>query len=221
VNSYARKPCAYCGVRDGTCTGGHVIPDCMYPEEMDHRIQRINVPECPACGATWQDDEAHFRAVILMCGEANELASEKWFGPVSRSFDHASGPRWVRDLFELLEPVNTPDGLRYMVYPERDERVMRVLRKIIRGLCAYHKLGAAIAGNQVLAMVKRFEIPPAFRDQFVRKSLGTDFCWYSYSDQRGQDGGEFHSAWEIEFYGRTRFFCIVSASAENWTAQVA
>ncbi len=219
MNSYKKKKCAYCGLQEGTCTGGHVIPDCMYPDKSDARIQRLKVPECPACGATWLHDEDHFRSVILMCGEANELANEKWHGSVSRSFGYAGGPRSVRDIHELMNSVPTLPG-RYMIYPERDERVMRVLRKIIRGLCHKHEVGTAIADNQVHAMVERFTIPPAFRDLFVRHSLGDQFCWYSYCDQRGQEDGSVHSAWEIEFYGRTRFFCIVSASAEG-TAEVA
>ena len=218
MNSYKNKPCAYCGLQEGTCHGGHVIPKKMYPTSS--KVRRVVVPECHLCKKNW-DDDAHFRAVIAMCGEPNEQANEMWYGPISRSFEHRSGSRWIRDLRELMVPVETTDGPRHKIYPLRDERVTRILKRIVRGLCQWEEIGTKITNEQVFVTVEWFEVPPAFRDQFKRKSLGDDFCWYSYSDQRGQDGGEFHSVWEIEFYGRTRFFCIVSESLEAAPAQVA
>ena len=154
-----------------------------------------------------------------MSGDANELANEMWQGPISRSFDKPSGQTWLRDLRELLVPVETHDGPRHKVYPLKDERVMRIMKRIVRGLCHEHKIGTGFTEEQVFVDVFRFPIPPAFHTEFKRVSLGDDFCWYEYCDCRDQDDGKLNSAWLIEFYSRTRFFCLISASADEWVSE--
>jgi len=88
---------------------------------------------------------------------------------------------------------------------------MTVVRRIIRGLCHYHKLGTAIADCRVFAQVMRYEIPPTFWQQFVPTSLGDQFCRYWYYDLRAETP-DHHSSWVIEFFGRTKFFGIVSSN---------
>jgi hypothetical protein len=39
----------------------------------------------------------------------------------------------ARNLAERLVPVTTPEGDRHMIYPAQDERVLRVVRKTVRG----------------------------------------------------------------------------------------
>jgi hypothetical protein len=188
----------------------------MYPRGLDSRIQRPTVPECMACKKIWQDDEAHFRAIMLMAGEPNAAVIELWGGPVIGSFNKPSGPRWLRDLYEQMVPVDTPTGPRHLVYPARDARVMNVIRKIVRGLCHYHHLGTAICDRRVCANVQLFEVPDLFRPEFVNHSLGDHFCRYSYVDIREMGDGDLHSVWSIEFFGRTRFFGLVTADPEGW-----
>lgn len=64
----------------------------------------------------------------------------------------------------------------------------------------------------------RYEIPEQFLPDFKYFSLGDAFCTYSFIDLAGQDD-EFHSAWVIEFFGRTRFFAMVSANEAGWPRQ--
>jgi hypothetical protein len=125
------RPCAYCGTTAVTRENGHVVPRCVYPPSLDSRVQRITVPECLDCKMTWQDAETQFRNILMLAGEPNRQIRELWEGPVTRSFDKASGGRWLTDLAEQLVPVETQDGLRNKVYPSRDQRVMLVVRKII------------------------------------------------------------------------------------------
>ncbi len=209
------KPCAYCGRCDHPRESGHVIQRSLYPSDTDPRIQRPTVPECTACKTIWQDAESQFRNIVAISGNPNDQVMEMWAGPILRSFDMPSGPRWLRDITEQMVPVETATGPRYAVYPDRDPRVMTVVRKMFRGLCHYHKLGTAIADRRIFAMVMRYEIPPAFRQKFVDISLGNEFCRYSYYDLREEDP-EFHSSWVIEFFGRTSFFGIVSGAEEGW-----
>lgn len=209
-----RRPCAYCGRTDLPRERGHVIPKSMYPSGLDPRIQRPTIAECMACKQIWQDDEAHFRAILLMAGESNAAVLELWEGPVRGSFDKDSGPRWVRDLHAQMVPFDTEAGRRHLVYPARDPRVMKVIRKIFRGLCHYHGLGTTIRDRQVFANIQLFEVPERFRPQFVNHSLGDHFCRYAFLDMRGE--GEFHSAWTIEFFGRTNFLGLIAADPEGW-----
>ena len=114
-----------------------------------------------------------------------------------------------------MVPIETSAGPQYAVYPDRDERVMTVVRRIIRGLCHCHDLGTAIADCRVFARVMRYEVPPAFWERFEARSLGDHFCRYWFYDLQAEDP-DHHSCWVIEFFGRTRFFGIVSANEAGW-----
>lgn len=215
------KPCAYCGRREYPRERGHIIPDCMYPCGGDPKVQRPTVPECSKCKMIWQDAEAHFRTFIVMCGDPNAQVLALWHGPILRSFTKSSGRRWVQDISEQMVPVETPTGPRHMLFPERDERVMLVMRKIVRGFCSYHKLEQAIADSRVDVVVAREPVPEMFHDDFTHFSLGDQFCRYSYSDLRSSSDADFHSMWVIEFFGRTRFYGLVSAAKEGWPRHAA
>ncbi len=214
------EPCAYCGGTEHPRERGHVIQRSVYPTAVPSTVQRPTVPECSECKKIWQDAETQFRNIMMVAGVTNASVQELWDGPVTRSFDKPSGPRWLRDLTSQMVPVETPDSPRHAVYPDRDERVMTVVRRTIRGLCHYHGLGTAIADCQVFAHVMRYAIPPAFWERFVPVNLGDDFCRYWYYDLRAEDP-DHHSSWVIEFFGRTKFFAIVSANEAGWPEQEA
>ena len=197
-----------------------MIQRSIHPSGCDPTIQRRTVPECSVCKKIWQEAETQFRNIMMVAGAPNAFVQALWDGPVTRSFDKASGLRWLRDLTAQMVPLETPNGPRHAVYPDRDELVMTVVRRTIRGLCHYHELGTAIADRRVFAHVMRYAIPPTFWERFVPFSLGDDFCRYWYYDLRAEDP-DHHSAWVIEFFGRTKFFGIVSASEAGWPEQVA
>src|SRR3972149_3204933 len=98
------------------------------------RVQRITVPSCGTCNRGWADDEAHFRNVLLIAGEPNPPVFELWETTVRRSFSELDGHRRRRDLIDQMVPTQIAGQDRWMIYPARDERVVRVLKKIIRGL---------------------------------------------------------------------------------------
>src|SRR5688572_3398535 len=106
------RPCAYCGTTSIPRERGHVIPFCMYPTSTDPTVQRITVPECASCKTIWQDDENHFRNIMVVAGDPNAAVVEQWTGPVRRSFSKPSGPRWMNDLLREMVPVQTPAGPR-------------------------------------------------------------------------------------------------------------
>jgi hypothetical protein len=198
------QPCAYCGTTDVPREKGHVIPRCMYPMTGDLRLQRPTVPECSRCKMIWQDAENQFRNVLVIAGEPNAAVWEQWEGPVRRSFNYPSGRRWLKDIFEQMVAIDTPDGPRHMVYPARDPRVMLVVRKIIRGLFHYHKLGTAVPDTHVWADVLKYQIQSDLKERLTWFNLGQDFVEYGFE---ATDAPELNirSAWYFRFYGHREF----------------
>ena len=121
-----RKSCAYCGDQGHKLEREHVIPRCLYPaSKSTSRIQRITVLSCGRCNRGWSDDEAHFRNVLLVAGESNAAVLELWQTTARRGFSQADGRRRLRDLVQGMVPVTVKGHKRWMIYPGRDDRVLR------------------------------------------------------------------------------------------------
>src|SRR6266571_8484988 len=134
-----KKVCAYCGEHTRKLEREHAIPNCLYPKSRSQsRVQRITVPSCAACNRGWSDDEAHFRNVLLLAGEPNSAVRELWETTTRRSFEDVDGRRRIKDLVEQFVPIRVEGFNRQMIYPARDNRVRRVLKKIVRGLSHFH-----------------------------------------------------------------------------------
>lgn len=213
--SLKNRPCAYCGMTKYPREKGHVIPDCMYPSDTDLQIQRPTVPECTECKKIWQDAENQFRNILVIAGNPNQQVMEQWRGPVRRSFGKPGGIHWAMDIVKQLVPVDTNKGPRYMVYPGRDERVMLVIRKIVRGLCHYHRLGTAIRDQQVWADVLKYQIPEELKSNLRWFSLGLKFLEYGYEVTNDKDNNV-HSAWYFKFYEEREFVALISLSKDGW-----
>ena len=171
------KPCAYCGTTETTRHRGHVIAKSLYPSSTPLQTQRPTVPECADCQKIWTDAETHFRNVLLIAGDPNDEVRETW-ETVERSFGYDSGQKWVWNLYESMYPVSIDGQTRHKVYPYRDERVNLVLRKIVRGLSAYHEIGNQIPDDRVWVGY----VPPALgeptRTERLVYDLGPDFVQY-------------------------------------------
>jgi len=202
--------CAYCGGERPT-TGDHVISKALYPpSKATSKFQRIKVPSCEDCNRSWTDDEPHFRNMLLVSGEPNSAVRELWEGKTQRSFRYEDGARRRRDLAAQMVAVQTPEGLRHQVFPGRDPRVIRVVRKVVRGLCHHHGLLSAIPDGQVWADVQMFAVPPAFLDEMTEAHAEEDVLRYRFG-VLDQDE-DIHSSWLLTFYERTPFFAIVFRS---------
>jgi hypothetical protein len=202
------KRCAYCG--DDAHTADHVVSRALYPpSKAESPIPRITVPACEACNGGWADDEPHFRNVLLVAGMPTAAVRELWVGKTRRSFAQPDGRRRARDLARQLVPVETPEGDRHMIFPGRDERVLRIVRKTVRGLCHHHGLLSPVRDEQVLADVQQFEISPEFLAELTPGSSESDILDYRFALV---DEPEIHSGWLLTYYRRTPFFCIVFRS---------
>lgn len=107
--------------------------------------------------------------------------------------------------------VQMPEGERHMVYPGEDERVMRVVRKVIRGLCHHHKLLSPVSDDQVWADVQKFQIPPAFLPEMSDAHAEGDVIRYSFTVLDDED---IQSFWLLTFFERTPFFGVVYRSED-------
>lgn len=200
-------PCAYCGAPVLTRERDHVVPASLYPDsKAGSKVQRLTVPVCRACNKSWADDEAHFRNVILVAGEPNPSVHELWQTKTRRSFDEVDGRRRVLDIGTQMKPVEMVEGTRYKVYPARDDRVMRIIRKIVRGLCHHHGV-SPVQDRQVWADVLKYVIQPEFLDEMAHHHLEKDVFEYRYAVLKEH---EIHSAWLLTFYERCTFIALVA-----------
>lgn len=202
--------CAYCGRQ--ASTRDHVVPRALYPDsKANSRVQRITVPACPACNKSWADDEAHFRNILLMAGEPNEPVNELWNEKALRSFTKKDGHKRKADVIAQLIRTQTREGPRHMLYPGRDERVMRIVRKIIRGMCYHHRLIWPVTDRQVWADVMCFQVPADFLTAMTSAHAERDIIEYRYEVMAEDD---LHSWWLLTFYKRTTFIGRVFQSEE-------
>jgi hypothetical protein len=112
----------------------------------------------------------------------------------------------------LMEPVQVDSVRRWIIYPGRDERVLRVVRKIVRGLSFFHGLGKVVSDDQVWADVMKFKIPDEFVDSIEFQHREPDIFQYwfeTYSE------GELRAVWLLNFYERTSFIAAVLRHKEN------
>jgi hypothetical protein len=187
----------------------HVIPACLYSPSRGatSRVQRLTVPSCSACNRALSDDEAHFRNVLALAGEPNAALNELWSGPIRRSLARGDAPRRARDLIRLMEPVVVEGQERWKIYPARDDRVLRVVRKVVRGLSYHHGVEAAVADTRITADVLRYAIPPGCFDDQLAQHRESDICRYWFIDEASDD---VRSTWLITFFDRVTFVAWVA-----------
>lgn len=201
--------CAYCGNPTRSKEREHVIPRCLYPKSKAHStVQRIIVPTCRDCNASWADDEAHLRNVLNISGEANEAVHELW-PTTTRSFTKADGKRRLEDLVKQLLPVEVDGQDRFMIYPGKDKRVVRVIQKIVRGLCHYHNVDTSVDERRVFVDILKHKIPDVFLENMPILHREADIFQYRYAILNNLG---IHSVWIVTFFERTTFIGIVSMS---------
>lgn len=206
--------CAYCGKPVAKRDREHVFPKCLYPpSKAKSRVQRLTIPSCRDCNDGWADDEAHFRNVLTIAGEPNAARKELWETNVLRSFDEIDGLRRMHDVANRMKPVNTDTGIRYKIYPGEDDRVIRVVKKVVKGLCYYHKVLTPVSDHRIWVDVLKYVIVPEFLDQMSHHHREQDIVEYRY--QVLNEYG-IHSAWLITFFEKMPFIGLVSTSEDGF-----
>jgi hypothetical protein len=166
-------------------------------------LQLLTVPCCETCNNSWSEDEAHFRDVLVLAGDpTGDVKSELWDGPVSRGFEKSHSVAKLQGLLDLMKAVETSEGARHKIYPENDEEVLRVVRKMIRGLSYEQGLATPVLDDAVIARVLTIPIPDWILDSMTWCDRDADVAVYGFTTTAIE---EFHSVWILGFF-RTVYF---------------
>jgi hypothetical protein len=190
-------------------TREHALPSTLYPASKENsKVQRITVPACNDCNHGWSDDEAHFRNVLTVAGEANDVARELWNGKIKRSFQKEDGRRRFIDLYDQMQSIQTDSGERHKVFPANDPRFLRILRKIARALHYHHKLGT-VPDERVTADLLRFVIPEEFSQAMPVLHCEPDIFQYQFEVFDQFADIPMSSVWLMTFFENRRFIASV------------
>lgn len=144
---------------------------------------------------------------MLMASTANRPATDLWRAKTVPSFAKVDGLHRLQALRERMKPIDVNGEQRFMVYPAEDERVMRVARKVVRGLLHHHRFLTAVPEADVWVDVLRYHIPPAFEEEFVTPPASDPQVFgYRYWLSRESD---IHSAWTLRFFESCTFLAVV------------
>jgi hypothetical protein len=200
------KLCAYCS--KPASDHEHVFPKCLYPPSKNQsKVQRLTIPACKECNNSWADDEAHFRNVIVLAGEPGKITDELW-ETMQRSFKESDGKRRLRDIVLQLKPVGVEN---YKIYPGQDERILRVVKKVIRGLSYYHRIMTQVSESLIWVDILKFQIQQNFVDEMNYSHREEDIAKYRYQVLNDYEHN-IYSAWIITFLGRVTFIGTVEFS---------
>ena len=132
--------------------------------------------------------------------------------PYFEAFKRVTALVECRDLIEIMRPVEMDGETRHKVYPGQDERVVRIVKKAIRGLCHYHHVLSPVREKRVWVDVHKYPIPGAFLSEMAYEHREQDIAEYRY--QVLHESG-IHSAWIITFFQRIAFIGIVSMTEDG------
>jgi hypothetical protein len=120
----------------------------------------------------------------------------------------ADARRRLFDIVAQLAPMTVEGRERHVIYPGRDQRVLRVVRKIVRGLCHHHGVGTAIPDAKVWADILDPPPPPELLKGVELHHAERDIVEYWYDD----DGEHpvVHSTWFLRFFERRNFLALVN-----------
>ena len=213
--------CAYCGVTEGKLTRDHVIPSCLYPpSKYTSKVQRLTVPACDRCNGSWADDEPHFKSMLELAGDSNAVVKELF--PITlRSFEKEDGERRLEDLYQQMKPIATAEGQRNMVFLGDNHRVMRVVKKVIRGLSYHHRVLWPVSEEQVFADVLKYVVPQELLDIMQVQDRDKDVIEYRYGRHGIWNSMGIHSIWLLTFVRRTTFIGVVLTSEEGYPQDAA
>jgi hypothetical protein len=148
----------------------------------------------------------------LLSGEPNAAVQVLWETTARRSFHEVDGRRRLQDLLNRMVQVRVEGQDRWMIYPARDERVLRVLRKIVRGLSHFHGVESAVSEERVWVDVMKYRIPQEFVAEIKFHHREPDVCEYWYE---AYDDGEQSSFWLLRFFERKLFIGAVDRLANG------
>ena len=217
----SERECVYCGSMKQT-TDDHVPPKSLFPKPRPSNL--ITVPCCRKCNNSASKDDEYFRSMLAMRNDAGEHSEAQRVLPaVSRSLRRRKGSGFTKKLLQnvTLVDVRTPAGLyvgRAVGYKVENERLERVVARIVRGVYWYH-YGFRLKENyevncyeqsRLLASCDQEvlqEFAENFRPMFGKppdNEIGNHvFEYWARSDVNDK----YTTAWFLRFYGSVCYYC--------------
>lgn len=190
-----KKKCAYCGGEADT--KDHVIPKNLYPESIRNRnVQLLTVPSCKKCNEGFSDDEEHFRNILVLGGKNTETVNELYNNNVYPSFSKKKSLRHFWQLVDSMENIDTSDSKRHIIYPMKDIKFERILRKIFCGL-GYKHFSCCVPKENIKVDVLKYQVPEFLTKLNWFKIVPEvfEYFFYIYLVDEG-----FISCWLIKFF---------------------
>jgi hypothetical protein len=205
-----RKKCAYCGEQAQTVD--HVIPKCLYPKSIgNQKVQRLTVPSCNKCNSEFSDDEQHFRNIITVGGHNTAIVNELYYDKVYRSFSEKKSLRHFWQLVNNMEEINTPNGKRHIIYPMKDKKFERILRKIFRGL-GYHHFECCVSNENIKVDILRDKIPEFILEGAKWYNFVPEVFEYIFDIYLTDEG--YISCWMVKFFENRYFLGTINMTEE-------
>jgi hypothetical protein len=211
--------CVYCGVV-GPITRDHVPPENLFPEPRPTNL--ITVPACEACNNGFKLDDEYFRLAIMTGIDGDALPREldhsikaikKLADPRKRLF-----AKKMLKAYRVVE-VKSPAGLflgQAGGLTVDGDRILRTVRRIVRGLFFHHAHRRLPPQNDVRAFYvanRRFledaDVAAIVNTMCAPQILGNRVLAYRYSLTEGDDSG---SAWLLQFFGGHTFLVLTDLS---------
>ncbi len=213
--TYRNKTCGYCGRNTGPRgEGEHVLPKCLYPDFADPKIQRVKIPACPDCNDSWENDEAHFKTMLVMCGPDPTPARRQLWERSVRSFERPDhGEKEVRSIAAqfVASPILNERGSPYQrIFPHKDPRVVRVLKKIVRGL-EHFRTRDIIPDDRVELSPGTLPLPTAYQDDLTAVFVVPHVFSARAFFFTGSDAADMHSLWVLDFFESARFYAVITS----------
>jgi len=222
--------CAYCGVY-GATEEEHAVPECMAPAHLKSKCRWVFVRACSRCNRQFSADESDFRDFCVLAGSMgdNPVRDALVYGPLKRNWERSDG-RGKGALRRILEKVQTPDGKSpssqddLLTVPTDvrivpNEKMFRVVRKIVRGLYFSH-FTATRGVPQVLSETRIGVVPifhplPDFFQEFPEwRTIHKEVFQYGFAEcgEAGLDLPGVDSLWLLDALKGAVFFVIVESN---------
>lgn len=126
-----------------------------------------------------------------------------------RGFSKLDGRRRVLDVWEQMRAVQTSSGQRHQIFPANDPRVLRILRKTIRGLHYHHGLSSPVPDEMVWVDLLRFAIPDEFTSGMPKHHREPSIFQYQFELFDDFEDIPMTSAWLLTFFETRKFVGLV------------
>jgi hypothetical protein len=197
--------CAYCG-ESKEVEREHVVPRCIFETALRADAKFVLVPTCRDCNASYSHDEDHFRNFVISAGSYSEATTQVFFGPMNRALRREGhGTESIRHLLSMIKEHAQATGTEHRIHP--DDRVFRVLRKILRGLL-YNHFDVPFPEGRVDVREIGYKLRPEVLElgdwQVIHPLV------FRYALETEDLPENCHSLWFLQFFQNVDFFGSVS-----------